>query len=208
MKTTLRWLDQHFEEMLMAIFLCGVVVLMTLHVFFRYVMRAPLTWSEEATRYMFIWFVFIGISYGIRNNTHIRVNIIEVLCPMVIPVFSLIQDLAGALFILYLLPAAFNSMRQIAERNQTSAGLHLPMIFVYGALFMGLCISVIRIIQNFFAAFGFRQRKTERKQKEGKKYDWHYVYYLRTVFGVGNSHCIQRGLGHPVGSSDESGIYL
>lgn len=34
MKTTLRWLDQHFEEMLMAIFLCGVVVLMTLHVFF------------------------------------------------------------------------------------------------------------------------------------------------------------------------------
>ena len=47
MKTTLRWLDQHFEEMLMAIFLCGVVVLMTLHVFFRYVMRAPLTWSEE-----------------------------------------------------------------------------------------------------------------------------------------------------------------
>ena len=85
MKTTLRWLDQHFEEMLMAIFLCGVVVLMTLHVFFRYVMRAPLTWSEEATRYMFIWFVFIGISYGIRNNTHIRVNIIEVLCPKVIP---------------------------------------------------------------------------------------------------------------------------
>ena len=46
MKTTLRWLDQHFEEMLMAFFLCGVVVLMTLHVFFRYVMRAPLTWSE------------------------------------------------------------------------------------------------------------------------------------------------------------------
>ena len=23
MKTTLRWLDQHFEEMLMAFFLCG-----------------------------------------------------------------------------------------------------------------------------------------------------------------------------------------
>ena len=169
MKTTLRWLDQHFEEMLMSFFLCGVVVLMTLHVFFRYVMRAPLTWSEEATRYMFIWFVFIGISYGIRNNTHIRVNIIEVLCPKVIPVFSLIQDLAGALFILYLLPAAFNSMRQIAERNQTSAGLHLPMIFVYGALFMGLCISVIRIIQKFYCRFRFPAAKNRAKTEGGKE---------------------------------------
>ena len=175
---------------------------MTLHVFFRYVMQAPLTWSEEATRYMFIWFVFIGISYGIRNNTHIRVNIIEVLCPKVIPVFSLIQDLAGALFILYLLPAAFNSMRQIAEKSNFRRAASSYDICV-GALFMGLCISVIRIIQKFYCRFRFPAAKTERKQKEEKKYDWHYVYYLRTVFGVGNSHCIQRGLGHPVGSSDD-----
>lgn len=157
MKETLRWLDRHFEEMLQAIFLCGVVVMMTMHVFFRYVMRAPLTWSEEATRYMFIWFVFMGVSYGIRNDTHIRVNIIEVLCPKVIPVFSLVQDIVGGLFVLYLIPAAVHSMQQIAERNQTSAGLHLPMTFVYGALMTGLCISVIRIIQKFY--FRFRNLK-------------------------------------------------
>ena len=88
---------------------------------------------------------------------------------MVIPVFSLIQDLAGALFILYLLPAAFNSMRQLAERNQTSAGLHLPMIFVYGALFMGLCISVIRIIQKFYCRFRFPAAKNRAKTEGGKE---------------------------------------
>lgn len=165
MKTTFRWLDQHFEEMLMAIFLCGVVVMMTTHVFFRYVMRAPLTWSEETTRYMFIWFVFMGVSYGIRNDTHIRVNIIEVLCPKVIPVFSLIQDTVGALFILYLTPAAFNSMQQIAERGQTSAGLHLPMTFVYGALMVGLCISIIRVVQKFYFRFAKLKNRGSKKQE-------------------------------------------
>lgn len=165
MKTALRWLDQHFEEVLMAIFLCGIVVLMTTHVFFRYVVRAPLTWSEEATRYMFIWFVFIGVSYGIRNKTHIRVNIIEVLCPKIAPGFSLIQDVVGAAFIFYLLPAAVRSMQQLAARNQTSAGLHLPMIFVYGALMCGLCISVIRIIQVFYFRFRDLAKRGGEKQK-------------------------------------------
>lgn len=164
MKKAFRWLDQHFEEVLMAVFLSGIVVMMTTHVFFRYVMKTPLTWSEEATRYLFIWFVFMGVSYGIRNDSHIRVNIIEVLCPKVIPVFGLIQDIVGALFVFYLIPAAFRSMQQIAARNQTSAGLHLPMVFVYGALMLGLCVSVIRIIQKFY--FRFRKLAARRGKKE------------------------------------------
>lgn len=169
MKAALRWLDQHFEEALMAVFLCGIVVMMTTHVFFRYVMKAPLTWSEEATRYLFIWFVFIGISYGIRNKTHIRVNIIEVLCPKVTPVFNLIQDVLGALFVFYLIPAAFRSMQQLAARNQTSAGLHLPMVFVYGALMCGLCLSAIRIVQIFYFRFKGLVKKDNQKQERGNE---------------------------------------
>ncbi len=153
MKKALFWLDRHFEEVLMAIFLCGIVIMMTTHVFFRYVMKAPLTWTEESTRYMFIWFVFMGVSYGIRNDTHIRVNIIEVLCPKMLPALSIIQDLVSATFVLYMLPAAFRSMQQLAARNQISAGLHLPMVFVYGALAFGLCLSVVRIIQKFYTRF-------------------------------------------------------
>lgn len=166
MKKTLRWLDQHFEEVLMAIFLCGIVIMMTTHVFFRYVLRAPLTWTEESTRYMFIWFVFMGISYGIRNGTHIRVNIIEVLCPKVTPVFSLIQDLVGTAFVFYLVPAAFRSMQQLAAHHQTSAGLHLPMVFVYGALMLGLSLSVIRIIQKFYIRVT-RLFKKDHKEPNG-----------------------------------------
>lgn len=153
MKKVLSWLDLHFEAVLMSVFLCGVVVMMSIHVFFRYVVRAPLTWSEEATRYMFIWFVFTGMSYGIRNGTHIRVNIIEVLCPKVVPIFSWIQDIVGAAFVLYLTPAAVRAMQDIAARNQTSAGLHLPMVFVYGSLMLALILSIIRVIQRFALRF-------------------------------------------------------
>lgn len=163
MKKALRWMDQHFEEMLMAIFLCGVVVMMTTHVFFRYVLRSPLTWSEEATRYMFIWFVFVGVGYGIRNDTHIRVNIIEVLCPKAIPVFSLVQDLVTAAFCFYMTPASFTAVADFAARSQTSAGLHLPMQFVYGALLVGILLGDIRVIQKFY----FRIYKLVKGGKKG-----------------------------------------
>lgn len=146
----LKWLDKHFEEALMAIALSGIVVMMSTHVFFRYVMKSPLKWTEEATRYLFVWFVFIGISYGIRNNTHIRVNVIETLYPKVKGVFGIIQDIIGAAFIFYMVPAAIKSMKFISMRHQISAGLHLPMIYVYGALLVGLFLSVIRIIQRFY----------------------------------------------------------
>lgn len=149
MKKVLMWLDRHFEEVLMSVFLCGIVIMMTIHVFCRYALRHPLTWTEEATRYMFIWFVFMGVSYGIRNGTHIRVNILEVFFPKVVPVFSWIQDIVGAAFILYMIPAAIAGVQTQIVRHQISAGLHLPMQFVYSSLMLALFLSVIRIIQRF-----------------------------------------------------------
>ena len=140
MKKILSWLDLHFEEVLMSFLLCGVVVIMSIHVCFRYVVKAPLTWSEEAT--------------------HIRVNIIEVLCPKVVPLLSWIQDIVGAAFVFYLTPAALRAMQDIAARNQTSAGLHLPMVFVYGSLMLALILSILRVIQRFALRFT-SARKTD-----------------------------------------------
>lgn len=77
----LRWLDKYFEESLMLILLAAMVCIMGLQVFMRYVMQNSLSWPEEMTRYMFIWFVFLGISYGIRNDIHIRVNLLETFFP-------------------------------------------------------------------------------------------------------------------------------
>lgn len=149
MKKALLWLDRHFEEVLMSVSLCGIVIMMTIHVFCRYVLRHPLTWTEETTRYMFIWFVFMGVSYGIRNGTHIRVNILEVFFPKIVPVFSWIQDIVSAAFIFYMIPAAIAGVRTQIVRHQISAGLHMPMQFVYGSLMLALFLSVIRIIQRF-----------------------------------------------------------
>lgn len=59
-------------QVLVAMFTLMVVVIF-LQVIFRYVFNAPLAWSEEVGRYLFIWTTFMGASVGFYYNKHIRV---------------------------------------------------------------------------------------------------------------------------------------
>ena len=116
-------IDKHVDEVLMALFLTGVITMMSVHVFFRYVLKSPLTWTEECTRYCFIWFVYSGIGYGVRNATHIRINILEIFFPKIVPAFSLIQTVITTAFFAYLIVPSIEVVVQTVQRNQFSPGM-------------------------------------------------------------------------------------
>ena len=59
----IKWLDENLEEALLAMLLCGMALVMGIQVFSRYALGSSLSWSEELTRYMFIWSAFLSISY-------------------------------------------------------------------------------------------------------------------------------------------------
>ncbi|MEE3472695.1 MAG: TRAP transporter small permease subunit, partial [Butyrivibrio hungatei] len=58
MKKTLMYLEENLEEILMVIALLAMVLIMGLQVISRYVLHISLSWSEEITRYLFIWSAF------------------------------------------------------------------------------------------------------------------------------------------------------
>ena len=55
----IRWLDDNLEEALLIALLVTMTLLMGLQVFSRYILNASLSWSEELTRYLFIWSGFL-----------------------------------------------------------------------------------------------------------------------------------------------------
>ncbi len=64
------------EVWFMVIGITAMGVIMAMEVFFRLFLSA-LTWSEELAKYIFVWVVFIGMSYGIGKGLHIRLEILE-----------------------------------------------------------------------------------------------------------------------------------
>lgn len=55
MKKAIHWLDEYLEEFLMVVFLIAMTLIMGIQVFSRYILGVSLSWSEEITRYLFIW---------------------------------------------------------------------------------------------------------------------------------------------------------
>jgi TRAP-type transport system small permease protein len=51
-----------------------IVVAITTQVFTRYALGRPIAWVEESATYAFIWMVFIGASYGLKQGRHILIN--------------------------------------------------------------------------------------------------------------------------------------
>ena len=70
----LRFLDDNLEKMICTVTLALMSAIIVAQVFFRYVLNNSLSWSEELARYLFIWTIYIGISYGVKMDKHVAVD--------------------------------------------------------------------------------------------------------------------------------------
>ena len=57
-----KWLDRHFEEILLVALLFIMMIIMGIQIVARYALGNSLSWSEEITRFCFIWTGFLSIS--------------------------------------------------------------------------------------------------------------------------------------------------
>ena len=74
MKKTLHWLDENLEEFILVIFLIAMTLIMGIQVLCRYVLGMSLSWSEELTRYLFIWCGFLSVSYCSKKCLSIKIE--------------------------------------------------------------------------------------------------------------------------------------
>lgn len=127
-----------------------LMVLVTLaQVIFRYVIAAPLPWSEELARYCFVWIVFLGGAVGLSRGIHLGVDLFVNMLPE--PLRRGLDLLASAMIACFAI-AVINASMPVLSMNmfQRSPALGLQMSYVYIAIpiSMGLIalISAERII--------------------------------------------------------------
>ena len=75
LKKVLHWLDLHFEETILIVFLVLIAVIELMQVIIRRLPFVPaLTWAEEFCRFLWIGSVFLSLPYTIRSGTMLRVT--------------------------------------------------------------------------------------------------------------------------------------
>jgi TRAP-type C4-dicarboxylate transport system permease small subunit len=66
-----------FESGALMISLALMVIVIFSQVVMRYVFNHSLSWSEEFARYLFVWFSWMGVSAGLKDNEHLRVEFLS-----------------------------------------------------------------------------------------------------------------------------------
>src|SRR5690625_2904924 len=75
-KKTMTAITLVIEHIATLLFIAFFIVVL-LQVFFRFVLDAPLTWSEESARYFNLWSVLLGAAVAVKYRDHLRVDLID-----------------------------------------------------------------------------------------------------------------------------------
>lgn len=150
----IKWLDDHIEEYALGILLIFMTIVMSIQVIARYVFGYSLTWSEEITRYMFIWSGFLSISFSYKKGIVIKIEQVVSLLPKQIRKFiSIIEKLVALVFFIYMVPFAYKFLQASIDSGQLSPAMRLPMYFIQIAPLVGFTLTAIRAAEGLVNEF-------------------------------------------------------
>lgn len=145
----IKWLDEHFEETLMVLFLALISIICLVQIICRTFFKA-LPWPEEFSRYCWIWSVFISLPYTLRKGNMLRVNVLVDLLPLVIRnSINVLVDLINTAVMCLFFVGALTVIQNAITSGRTSPAMGLPMHFVYICLLLGFGLGALRGLQQF-----------------------------------------------------------
>src|SRR5712671_1160941 len=138
-----------------ALLVAAEVVVLLMGVIWRYVLHAPLVWSDELASILFLWLAMLGSIVALRRGEHMRMTAIVGKLPRHLRAFLDLIAIAAALaFLLFVVRPAYEFAED--EMFVTTPSLEIPNSWRAAALPIGIALMiVVGFLQVFrFGRFG------------------------------------------------------
>ena len=137
-----KFIEKNFEKWFLIISLVAMVLIIFMQVVLRW-FHAATVWAEELARYIMLYQVWIGASYAVREDAHIRIT-------------ALIGKLTGnkrrvsepVVLTLWLTVEGVLLVKEIAIMGQVSSAMRIPMTIPYASVPLGGALMSIRLVQK------------------------------------------------------------
>lgn len=127
---------------LIAAMLGVMSILIILQVISRFVINFPLTWSEELSRYLMIYIVFLGAGLAMRHNNLISIELLpETLTGNKRRVVIILVMIISITFFAILFKQGIDILSMV--KMQSSPGLQLSMAIPYASIPIGSLVLAI-----------------------------------------------------------------
>ena len=138
-----------------------LIVPVTLQIIARYTALIPSwIWTEEASRFLFIWMVMLGAMIGVREHAHFEVDVWPALSPRANAALRLVSSVGVLVFALVFIWAgwqftrfAWNRLSELAELPLWLIHMAWPVAGVTWVVFLGeIFVDNFRILRGKAAA--------------------------------------------------------
>lgn len=160
-----KWLNKNFEESILIVLLMVMTVIMGSQVVARYIFNYSISWSEELTRYLFVWSGFLSISFAVEKALAIRIDmLVNILNMKTRKIFFILDYIIELVLFTYLVPTACSAMVKVFVNGRTSTAMGMPMWILQTAPAVGFILADLRVIQKIYRMLTRREEDKECTQ--------------------------------------------
>jgi C4-dicarboxylate transporter DctQ subunit len=151
------------EEGVLATLLALMTILTFVQVVLRYAFNSGLVWSLEATTYLFAALILFGMSYGVRTQTHIAVDlVIRRLPKRAAKIVNLVAILACLSYALLMLYGSAVFVDRLMILGNHARDIPLPKWLLTVTMPLGFTLLAFRFLEA-----GWRILRGERETETG-----------------------------------------
>lgn len=137
-----------------------IVAMVTTEVILRYIFSHSLIFTEELSRYLMVWIVFLGSALAIRDGSHIRISIlVSRLSPRL---QHLTQLTAYGLTLIFLTVITIEGLKILPRQlYQMCITINISLFYFYLAIPVGSILMVIFLLPSIQSVFSTKKQKAD-----------------------------------------------
>jgi C4-dicarboxylate transporter DctQ subunit len=136
------------EEAFMSVALAFMTLLTFAQVVLRYGFGTGFVWSLEVTTYVFAWLVLIGMSYGVRKEAHIAVDLVTSrLSPRSARIVAAVALACGLAYCALMIYGSALFLDRLTTLGNNARDIPLPRWVLTGIMPIAFGMLALRLVQ-------------------------------------------------------------
>lgn len=149
MKQKVLWTIKNIEQIVASTMLLGMVALLTMQIVSRFIFNNSIPWTEELSRYAFLWLVYVAVSLVAKENGHIRIiDHLKMLPEKMSKILLVISDAIWILFNLVVVVEGFKLFMNMEQYPLMSAVLQWDLKYIFLIIPLSFLLASIRIVES------------------------------------------------------------
>ncbi len=142
---------EKLEEGLVAFLLAAMTVVTFAQVIARYVFNYSFVWALELVSFLFAWMIFIGMSYGVREGSHIGMDaVVRLMGEKIGRYVTILATLLCIAYSVIIFIGSWNYITMVYGLGNYAQDLPIPVWIPRLALPVGFALLTIRFCQVFY----------------------------------------------------------